>query len=394
MKVPRMKGLIYRIGSAGKVALTGLLGVVFLSACNKSLNNETAGDEGDVISVEFRLGSLDATRMVGVTDAEESNVERWVLFVFTRGGSLIGEPTVVESSGGISAGEKSVVRTLAKGQYRIFAFCNYPTSGDDVFDPSNLTFNDLQDKKSAMVSNTRGCFVMSGRQDYTVRDSGTKYISVSRLISKAEVTKVTVNMSEDSWKAKTFVLKRMYLTNVCTYSLYFGVSIFVGIDSAYYRYKWYNTMGYHTSGSGYYNGSEFVRDTSEAMDALTADDSINAVIPADGGTYETAHTFYFYPNRVSEGGDQPGSSWYDENGNGQGTHRTRLVLECSLDGTTYYYVVSLPPSERNNSYIMSDVTISRPGSTDPEVETPGAVTVTWETATDDWYGPYTVTENS
>ena len=223
----------------------------------------------------------------------------------------------------------------------------------------------------------------------TIGDSGTRYISVERIVAKAEVTKVTVNMSEDIWKAKAFILKRMYLTNVCT--LYAG-SVY-GSDWFWARNLWYNTMGYHTSGSGYYNGSEAVTGTSEAMDALTGDDSINAVITADGGTYETAHTFYFCPNIVTEEQDQPGALWSWENG-GSCYHRTRLVLECSLDGTTYYYVVSLPPSERNNSYIMSDVTISRPGSTDPEVETPGAVTVTWATATDDWYGPYTVTENS
>ena len=372
---------------AGNVALTWLLLVYFLVACHKEPVGQVI-PEDDSIPVEFRLSTPNTTRMTGVTDSNEATVDRWALFVFSPDGRLIGQPTVVESGEGTSAAEKSVVKTLSTGQYRIYAICNYPTSGDDVFDPSDITLSNLSDKTSALVSNKRNGLVMSGNLSMTLtaNGGGTKHISVSRLAAKAEVTKVTVNMTEDRWKEETFVLKRMYLTNICTVSQYYSTQLFAN-DWVWARNMWYNTMGYHTSGSGYFSGSKAVTEPSAEMDSLTGDYSINAVISSNGGSYETAHTFYFYPNPVTAEQDNPSDTWGNK-------HRTRMVLECSLDGTTYYYAISLPPSTRNNSYIASDVLITRPGSTDPEVDTPGAVTVTWKTFMDDWDGPFIVTENS
>ena len=73
--------------------------------------------------------------------------------------------------------------------------------------------------------------------------------------------------------------------------------------------------------------------------------------------YQTTHSFFFYPNPTV--GDSSSSTW---------SHRwTRLVVEATLDGTTYYYPVSFRNTYPNYLYKITDMKITGPGSTSPEL---------------------------
>ena len=80
---------------------------------------------------------------------------------------------------------------------------------------------------------------------------------------------------------------------------------------------------------------------------------------ADGSTLQAGQYFYVYPNPVTE-----------ENAEGSsGTSLlTKLVVEASLDGNTCYYTISLPDLQSNKTYTISSLTITRPGSDNPDEE--------------------------
>ena len=67
--------------------------------------------------------------------------------------------------------------------------------------------------------------------------------------------------------------------------------------------------------------------------------------------YNTAHSFYCFPNDIAQEGD--------------GNKFTRVVIEGELNGIRYYYPIAIPELERNNCYSL-DITIKRPGSLDPD----------------------------
>ena len=73
---------------------------------------------------------------------------------------------------------------------------------------------------------------------------------------------------------------------------------------------------------------------------------------------------------------------------------TRIIIETTIDGTSIYYQVNLPVIARNNTYIAEEAIIGRIGSTDPEQEIPGAVTVTFAESPASWDGPTSVIEVS
>jgi hypothetical protein len=44
-----------------------------------------------------------------------------------------------------------------------------------------------------------------------------------------------------------------------------------------------------------------------------------------------------------------------------------LVIEATLDGTTYYYPVSIPIIQSNKTYTISELKITVPGSLSPDI---------------------------
>ena len=104
--------------------------------------------------------------------------------------------------------------------------------------------------------------------------------------------------------------------------------------------QWYNKSGHEDSG----------------MDALLYM-SINSSLTSSS-TLQNEEYFYVYPNpTASDNSDATFSPRF-----------TRLVVEATLGGTKYSDPISLPNLERNKTYTVSSLMITRPGSDNPDKE--------------------------
>lgn len=352
----------YSTISCGRLFVTAIALLAALVSCQKPQKPDDAVEEPTEKEFVFVIGDAPQTRLTGVTYAAESNVSRWALYLFDSNGNRYGNPVQVSGNG-------QTVLTLPIGNtYTVCAVVNYPNS----FSVTNVsTLSGLESTASNLGDNALSNFVMYGSCSLSVSVNTPPSVSipVSRLVAKTGIQNITVNMTDDFYANETFTLKGIYVTNAYTRSTF-------GADPtpAGTRSLWYNTMGWHGTGSA---------STSTALDNLTGHVGMNRTI-ANGTTFQAAEYFYFYPNKTSD--DTTSSLW--------SVRHTRLVIEASIGATTYYYVVTLPVSVRNNTYIATAVNITQPGALDPEQPTPYAMSVVFSTSTDDWAGPVNVEELS
>ena len=121
-----------------------------------------------------------------------------------------------------------------------------------------------------------------------------------------------------------------------------------------------------------YNQGEAKKDDADActMEGMIYDNIGSSI--SDAG-YTTPHYLYSFENGFSQ--EQDGKKF------------TRIVVEGKLNGTVYYYPVVLKELKRNCCYSV-DITIKRPGSTDPNSDVEkGTLLATvsvkdWEPASD------------
>lgn len=304
------------------------------------------------VNVSFTLDGLQ-TKVTGVSYADESTVVRWTVFVFdTRSGWF---------RYGSSDDAAPVTLSLVAGKrYLCLALANYPLSGPGALDPSAVTSaDDLADKVAALDDNAPGRLLMFGEASL-LPSTGNRVASipVRRLVSRVDVQGVSVDFSQwPAWTGKTLLLKHIYLTNAYKTTTYGADNDSVSpVCSA-----WYNTLGWHGGGA-----------VSAAMDALLGDRDINTSVDALH-PYSLSHSFYFYPNPVEED-DRRNDAWTPR--------RTRLVLEASVDGETFYYPIDIPPMERNSICAARNLVIRGPGFSHPEGGTVagGILEVDWDTA--------------
>lgn len=165
---------------------------------------------------------------------------------------------------------------------------------------------DLQTALSDFSDNTFSNFVMSGEKSVSIPATSSVEITVSRLVAKVILSKITANFTAPVYACQTFRVDSVYLTNVAQKCQFFG---------QYTPASW---------GKGY---------------ALTGD-YVNAAV--SGQVYSAGHTFYAYPNGT--------------------TTPTRLVIKATLGNTTYYYPVDLGELQSNMVYTVTNIEITRPGS--------------------------------
>jgi hypothetical protein len=311
-------------------------------------------DEGTVEVVFSVLG--EGTRVNGTE--EERAVDNWTLLLY-KDGRL--------AEAGTSDSGSAIRKKLAAGDYAAFAVVNPPASFRAADHPEP---DDVAGAESDLRDNAPGRLVMAGGRTVTVPvpDGGTQRIGVDRLVCKADIRKISVQFDNPALADRTFLLKAVYLTNCYGKSRYgsdWGAEDILS-DGA----RWYHRMGLPSDGG---------------LEGLLAERGIDERLTADT-PHVREHTFYFYPNPLSETQDTRSGTW--------SRRHTRLVIEAQIGGRTYYYPVTLPASRRNRTYIIEEAVIRKLGSRDPEKDEPGAIDVTFSTAADDWSPAFTVTETS
>ena len=339
-----------------------LSGIV--ASCGKEVVPGTEDPE-DGVFVEFSLADLGAksTRVQGSSSltSNEQRVNRWAVYVFDGSGNYVthGTQTSVTNA---NASNASIRKTIGRGTYTVCAVVNYPTS----WSATSMNRTALKAVSSSLADNSATSLVMFGEEENVSITASTtgKTIAVYRLVARLGIQSISVRMSSAFYAAQTFVLKGVYVTNVMSETTY-GSDANASATTYNNRNMWYNTMGWMTSGS---------RTSPACPQAILGDRSLgtngNGVTIAQNGSYTTAHYFYVCPNTFS-GTDTHAATW--------SWRRTRIIIEGTIGGVTYYWQVNVQPQQRNNSYVVQEAVITRPGSTDPEQENPGSIDLVFDT---------------
>ena len=334
-----------------------LLLAVCVSSCHR---RELDADER--VTVRFVIGDL-MTKAGDIPSADEQCINRWALLVFDTDGRRVAEGLSMDGSG--------IDAVLDAGVYTVCAVVN----GVQSFSPADYdALSALEQEVVSLEQNMTSSLVMFGKQSLSLSggDNGTKSITVHRLVSKVGIRSIRVDDSGEL-AGRSVVMKAIYLTNVVRSSRLGSDVESEALPLS--RGGWYNTLGLH-------GGEAPVKQ----LDKLLYDGGIDETVSA-ASPYTSAHYFYPFPNTTALEGDSNASTW--------SRRCTRLVVEAAIDGTVYYYPVTLPLMQRNHTYIISQAVIRRIGSLDPEGREGSAMDVTWSVTSEaDWDVATSITEES
>ncbi len=262
---------------------------------------------------------------VPVTDSKatdtdgETDVSSLQAFVF------MSEDGVIDAYG--SGDSETLNVSCTTGKRDVVVYVNAP----DMSKLSILKKSDLEGQITYLTDNAKGAYVMYGESSLDVTTSGSSVtVEVTRFVARVSISRITNNFTLSQYSNK-LVIKSIFLINVAGDMDY--------TDSSVGPTVWLNQF----------------KKTSEKSDLLETND-IDVSI-GKGVAYIGKNYFYCYPNPTTK--DSSSETW--------SPRYTRLVVEVTLDGKTYYYPISIPNIERNCTYEISELTLTKPGSESPDV---------------------------
>ena len=311
------------------------LSALTLFSCEKGQDvNRGDGKKVDVtISIQ---GTPDATKATGTTYADESRVNSLQVFVFN--GEALEDYKSADNA-------MSVIISATSGVRTIYAIVTAPALYETL-GGANMTLTALTAATSRLADNALYSFIMTGSVTQELVDGGTIPVEVRRIVSRVSIGKISTAFRE-SRANYTVDLLGIYMINVCGDTGY-------GIDSG--STEFINMQG-HTDG---------------VYDVFLCD-MINGVTISNDSPYVTEHAFYPYPNAYPNNHDD---AWSARN--------SMLVIEVNMntnDGTGQvihgYYPIDLPGLERNKTYVIDEVQLTRlPGEVPYKPIETGESTVT------------------
>ena len=280
-----------------------------LVACNK---NEATPmqpqNQESLVPCELTVGICGSmTKATAVTKENEAKVNNLQVFVF-RGNDLDAYASVDNAM--------ELTLSCTAGERVVYALVNAP---DYSAVPGKAA---LLAKVSELSANSLTNFEMVGSKTVTLPQSEKVSIDVNRIASRVVLKKVTRNFTSAALQSLDFTVDAIYIINVAGNTSY---------DLKAAPATWYNVAKFQSN---------------DKVNSLLHD-SVNKSVD-NGASYPTQHAFYSYPNDATD-------------------KTTRLVIETTLGETKYYYPINLPAMESNKSYEIAEVTITRPGSDDPDV---------------------------
>ncbi len=309
---------------------------------------ETSG----TVTLSVSLGGPLTKVLRGNSDTADMSFHNAQIFVYNNAGKLEAKSGPVTRQDGI---ELSVIA----GTKTIWALVNAPQL--DLGIGSSET---PEAKVSLLSDNTPASLVMSGcKLNEPVGSDKNVSVQVKHIAAKVVLDKIVRQFTDANLSEVPMKLKKIYMSNVAADCSY-------GCDG-YTPAQWNCKMG--------------VLSSPAENAALLLDDGLDADLD-EGDEYNTAHTFYVYPNPTAA--DSESDSWCER--------KTRLVLECDYNGRTAYYPVTIKGAgiERNKVYHISELALKRPGSVKPDSKEPQVssdVTCTFDITVADWETetPYT-----
>lgn len=288
------------------------LAVTCVVSCKKDMmvTGEVSSDSG---TTELTVGiSRSLTKSTTITDGDEVKINSLQVFVF-RGDALDAYASVEDLS--------EVTLSCTNGERTVYALVNAP----DMSHISSKT--SLLATRTSLSNYPEYGFEMIGSKEVVLPQTSAITIDVTRIVSRVILKNVTRNFTTPALADQEFTIDEVYLLNVAddiTYALT-GTSEY-----------WIN--------AGLYDGS---------LPELTHDNTEANIV--NGNYWSLNYRYYAYPNDSEDSTDD---NWCPR--------KTRLVLKTTLGGKIYYYPITLPELEPNKSYEIENLTITRPGSDDPD----------------------------
>ena len=301
--------------------------IAVFASCSKDGERITEDPAGKVrLKVSLRSGN---TRVLGDT-ANDLQVRTAQVFVYNS-------RNVLEDYSGVVSDTDDIELAVIPGQKTLFAVVNAP----QITPPDSLAI--LRRTRSLLKDNQLSRLVMSGEVTQTVMADAEVTIPVSHICCKVIVNKITRDFSDGDLVEVPMSITRLSMSNVagdCDYAC-----------SGSNPTLWINQAG--------------VVDTNYERADLLVEDIASAPL-ANLASYEQTHVFYVYPNPVTA----------DSYSNTFSPRHTRLMITADYNGHACYYPVTLPGSsygdghaqtlERNKVYCISELTLTKPGSFNPD----------------------------
>ena len=286
---------------------------ILAASCNQiqTVEEEVQNSKSnDTVKVTVNIKGAPATRSTTIGSGNEEKITDYQIFVFDASSGAIESYVKDANTLNVSTGEKDFV-----------AMVNCPAELKNVG-----TKDELMAKVSLLKNNSSDHFEMIGISRETIKAETDVELKVERMVSKVVIEKISTAFTSAYLASQTFTIKGIYLTNVVANNNYA-----LNLDAK--SIDWFNQLKVDTTSSN------------EAKD-LTQDTGMTATVP-----YETAHSFYCYPNSCED--DSTAAEW--------APRHTRLVIETTLG----YYTIKLPVLERNKVYTVKELKITKKGSLNP-----------------------------
>lgn len=333
------------------IILAAIAGAAVFSSCSQDIS--PVKESTSPVSLKVDVGIPGTRAMIAANSTADLDANTVQVFVFNSDGTL-------DNSSGLVDFGSEINLSVIPGNKTVWALVNAPeVSGTP-------TASSLASSRSLLSDNALNSLVMSGFKDVVVSGSTSVTVTVKHIAAKVVLDKVTRSFTNPYYSGIPMTIKRIYMSNVAADANY-------ACDGQ--PSLWNCKMG--------------VLDNPVQNASLLLDDNLNVSL-AEGTSYDTAHTFYVYPNPTAADDDNL-ETW--------GPRMTRLVLECDYNGRTCYYPITIPGAayieaggesatiERNKVYHISGLTLKRPGSTSseqPGPEVSSNVDCTFQVTVSEW----------
>lgn len=319
--------------------------VVLVCSCSK---DELKVESGMESMLYVSLQPEDGTKASGAAhgvQADDNYIQTLEIFVFrinegkADDGMLDGYRKFTSAELGSLANLEIQTTT---GKKMIYAVANSHRASWKGINTRKL----FEEQTAQLVQDDVKNFIMVGGTQAQLQLASTVSFAIRRMVARVKLNSVKTAFAGGPYEGMSLTDVKGYLTNVQASKLIHDGS----------------GNNYAILNSGKYVEGDV---NSCTMQGMLYDDLAASV--TDAG-YSNPHYFYCYENTLES--EESGGKF------------TRVVIEGKLNGTTYYYPVILKGVARNSCYSI-DITIKRPGSTDPDKDVEkGSLSAT--IAVEDW----------
>lgn len=372
-------------------------------------NQQDLENEGQMVTATFKLNSYAGeTKAVSISDDKDDTIEKLDIYWFDKDGKILGHYHVTQAE--LDANEIHMQFKSGTEHYYIFLANIDPETAERL---ALYNANDWHTPSKTHIPVSAGNYsthrlVLCGSAYVYYGLDNTYTVNMYRYMYKIDVKDITVDFDDESWMNKDVFVKSISLTNtsniytflscwplsLSSLEKYIGTEDFfftknssssrtpfggiTGNITTYWTISDYpystntlsNATGKLAGQFPYYLNSNYQKDKGVLNITATGDlkEATYQEYPGEAGrvcssTSTVSHTLNvnktFYGLSISNIYVPDGDimcSYYKQDGS------TKLVIELSVDGETYFYPIQVYRPQPNTHYVIDKITLKSPGS--------------------------------